>query len=34
VTDRAENMNKLLELGKAAEDRIKNERFGRGFDIE
>ncbi|MDH3287819.1 MAG: patatin-like phospholipase family protein [Betaproteobacteria bacterium] len=32
--DRAENMAKLVEIGKAAADRIKDEHFGRGFDIE
>ena len=32
--DRAENMDKLVEIGKAAADRIKEEHFGQGFDIE
>ncbi len=32
--DRAENMDKLVEIGKAAADRIKDEHFSRGFDIE
>ena len=32
--DRAENMDKLVEIGKAAAERIKDEHFGRGFDIE
>jgi hypothetical protein len=32
--DRPENMPKLVEIGLAAADRIKDEHFGRGFDIE
>jgi predicted acylesterase/phospholipase RssA len=32
--DRAENMGKLAEIGKAAADRIKDEHFDRRFDIE
>jgi hypothetical protein len=32
--DRAENMDKLVEIGKAAADRIEDGHFGRGFDIE
>ena len=32
--DRAENMDKLVEIGKAAAERIKDEHFGHGFDIE
>ncbi len=29
-----ENMDKLVEIGKAAADRIEDKHFGRGFDIE
>jgi len=32
--DRAENMDKLVEIGKAAADRIEDGHFSRGFDIE
>jgi hypothetical protein len=32
--DRAENMDKLVEIGKAAADRIKDEHFGRSLDIK
>jgi hypothetical protein len=32
--DRTENMNKLVEIGAAAADRIKVERFCWGFDVE
>ncbi len=32
--DHAENMPKLVEIGKAAADRIQDEHFGRRFDIE
>jgi hypothetical protein len=32
--DRPENMDKLVEIGKAAADRIENTHFGQGFDIE
>jgi hypothetical protein len=32
--DRAENMDKLVEIGKAAAGRIEDRHFGRGFDIE
>ncbi|WNM62264.1 patatin-like phospholipase family protein [Candidatus Nitrospira neomarina] len=31
--DRPENMDKLVEIGEAAADRIKDEHFGRGFDL-
>jgi uncharacterized protein len=32
--DRAENMDRLVEIGKAAAGRIEDRHFGRGFDIE
>ncbi len=32
--DRPKNMPKLVEIGEAAADRIKEEHFDRGFDIE
>jgi uncharacterized protein len=32
--DRAENMDKLVEIGEAAADQIKDTHFGRGFDID
>lgn len=32
--DRPKNMPKLVEIGEAAADRIKDEHFDRGFDIE
>ena len=32
--DRAENMDKLVEIGKAAANQIKDEHFGHDFDIE
>ena len=31
--DRAENMDKLVEIGTAAAERIENEHFDRVFDI-
>ena len=31
--DRPENMDKLVEIGKAAAARIEDTHFGRGFDI-
>jgi hypothetical protein len=31
--DRPENMDKLVEIGKAAADRIEDTHFGRGFDL-
>ena len=32
--DQQDVMDKLVEIGKAAADRIEDRHFGRGFDIE
>ena len=32
--DRPENMDKLVEIGKAVADRIEDKHFGRNFDLE